>query len=217
MKISAINRKDENTIVLHLDNGEKLFLSLEVFMKNGLRSGDEISEDRFAFYVTENRKYFIKRSAVRFLANRYHSSNELKNKLLRKKYEKELVLDVIDELLEKKLLDDYVFAINYANENIKNKLWGRNKVKSGLIQKSVKPEIIEKVISELFGEGDSEIENAIALAKKKKNTLNKRNMEPLKLKQKLITFLMSRGYNYDLIKNILRQIDEDIDDMPDAE
>lgn len=211
MIITGINKRDENNIILHLDNGEKLYLSLEVFMKNGLRRGDEISEDRFALFVRENRKYFVRISALRYLANRMHSSHELKIKLVKKKYEKEIVNEVVDELNKRGLINDYAFAVSYAEENIRNKLWGKNKVKAGLIQKSISGDIIDTVLSELFTE-DDEIENAVQLAAKKLKTLQSRKYDANKTKQKLITFLMARGYNYELIKNVLYRIKLDADD-----
>jgi len=205
MKITSILKRDENNIVIHLDNDEKLYLSLEVFMKNGLRRGDEISDESFALFVRENRKYFVRQSAIKYLTNRLHSSNELRIKLLKKKYDGDIVAEVIDELKAKGFLNDREFALCYANENIKNKLWGRNKVKAGLIQKSIKGDIIDSVLQELFNE-DDETDNALQLANKKLRILEKRGYDSVKTKQKLISFLLSRGYSYDLIKRILSNL-----------
>lgn len=205
MKITSIIKRDENNIVIHLDNDEKLYLSLEVFMKNGLRRGDELSDDSFALFVRENRKYFVRQSAIKYLTNRLHSSNELRIKLLKKKYDSDIVAEVIEELKAKGFLNDREFALCYATENIKNKLWGRNKVKAGLIQKSIKGDIIESVLQELFNEED-ETDNAVQLANKKLRILEKRGYDSVKTKQKLISFLLSRGYSYDLIKRILSNL-----------
>ena len=205
MKITSINKRDENNIIIHLDNGEKLYLSLEIFMRNGLRRGDELSDESLALFIRENRKYFVRQSAIKYLAGRLHSSNELRVKLYKKKYEPEIVSEVIEELKTKGFINDYDFALCYAGENIKNKLWGKNKVKAGLIQKSISGDVIEKVIAELFNE-DEEIDNAVALAGKKLKVLQKRGYDPQKLKQKLISFLLSRGYNYDLIRGIISKL-----------
>lgn len=206
MKITAINKRDENNIVIHLDNDEKLYLSLEVFMRNGLRRGDELSEESFALFVRENRKYFVRQSAIKYLANRLHSSNELKIKLLKKKYDPDIVAEIIEELKTKGFINDREFALCYANENIKNKLWGRNKIKAGLIQKSISSQIIDDVLGELFIDDEDELNNAQQLAAKKLKVLQNRGYDSVKLKQKLISFLLSRGYNYDLIKRILSNL-----------
>jgi len=211
MVITAINKKDDNNFIIHLDNGDKLYLSLEVFMKNGLRKGDEISEDRFAFFVRENQKYFVRLSALRFIANRLHSSRELNTKLLKKKYDKEIVAEIVADLSSKGLINDFDFALAYAGENVRNKQWGKNKIKAGLFQKGVASQIIDKVLEGFFAE-DDELDNAVRLAQKKKNILVKRNMDEQKLKQKLITFLISRGYSYELAKNALYKMSLPVDD-----
>jgi len=88
MKIERVVKKDDENVIVYFDTQEKLFLSYEIFMQNRLKKDMEISEDGFALLIRENRKYFIKKKAFNFLGRRMHSYNELKLKLLRKKYEK---------------------------------------------------------------------------------------------------------------------------------
>jgi regulatory protein len=205
MKIVSINKKDDNNFIVLLDNDEKLYLSLETLMKNGLRRGDEISDESAALFIRENRKYFIRISALRFIANRLHSANELKLKLIKKQYESDLVAEIIAELEEKGFIDDFRFALSYASENIRNKLWGKNKVKAGLFQKAVSANIIDRVIKELFSEED-EVENAAELAEKKLKPLLNRGLEPEKIKRKIISFLQSRGYSFTVIKQAINRL-----------
>ena len=51
MKILRLLKKDENNVIVYLDNGEKLYLSKEVVLSNGLRKNQEISEDHFSFLI----------------------------------------------------------------------------------------------------------------------------------------------------------------------
>ncbi len=57
MKITRVVKKDENNVVVYLENDEKLFLTYEVFLKNGLRKDTEIPADHFQFLIRENQKY----------------------------------------------------------------------------------------------------------------------------------------------------------------
>lgn len=61
MKIERVVAKDDENVIIFLDDGNKLFLSYEVFIKNRLKKDIEISEDWFSFLIKENQKYFIKK------------------------------------------------------------------------------------------------------------------------------------------------------------
>ena len=98
MKITRIAKKDSANVIIEFDNGEPLFLSVEIFMKSGLRKNDEISEDRFLFLVRENKIFYIKQRAFRYLGRRLHAKSELKTKLLQKRYESDLI-DKADQSL----------------------------------------------------------------------------------------------------------------------
>jgi regulatory protein len=163
----------------------------------------ELSEDGFSFLIRENQKYFVKRKAYIFLGRRLHSSRELKLKLLKGKYDKALIEEVLDYLKDKKLIDDYEFAKQYVEEKIRTKSWGRNKLRSGLIQKGVSLEIIDIILDEIDFSPEA---NAMALAEKKLKLLLKRNYDNRQLSTKLHTFLYSKGYDYDTINEIIERL-----------
>jgi regulatory protein len=203
MKIERVVKKDDENVVIWLDNQEKLFLSYEVFLKNRLNKDMEISEDGFSALIRENQKYFIKKKAFEYLGRRLHSHNELKLKLLRKKYDIALITEVLDYLREKKFLDDYEFGKQYADEKIRTKSWGRNKLKAELFKKGISPEIINRIIDET---DLSPLENAMTIAEKKLKILAKRDYSSRELSSKLYNYLYSKGYDYDTIKEVINRL-----------
>lgn len=205
MKIEKVTKKDGNTVIVHLDDDQKLFLSYEVFLKSGLRKNDEISEDRFSSLVTENQLYHIKQRALRYLGRRHHSVSELRTKLRQKAYDGELINSVIDELKGKKFLDDKNFAALFTEENLSVKKWGKNKIRSELIKRGIAREIIDEVLNTYLSGGE-QAENAEDLARKKYKSLSSRKYESDKLRVKLLTFLASRGYDYDVSKNAVDKV-----------
>jgi regulatory protein len=205
MKITRVVKKDENNVVVYLENDEKLFLTYEVFMKNGLRKDTEIPADHFQFLIREHQKYHVKNRAFSYLGRRHHSIFELRTKLRRKKYDKDLIEEIISDLSTNKYLDDLEFSRLFADENIRLKLWGKNKIKGELIKRGVNSEIISEVLNEKFPEGN-DVGNAVELAAKKYKSLRSRNLEEMKLKQKLYAFLSSRGYDYETSKEAVEKI-----------
>jgi len=209
MKISKIVNKDAKNVLVHFDNDEVLFLSVDIFYKSGLKKNDEISDDRFSALIKENRLFHIRQRAFRYLGRRQHSTSELRIKLKQKGYETEFINEVLEDLKQKDYLDDTKFAEMFVEEKIKLKLWGEQKLRSELIKRGINSKIISDVLRNIISDEDK-LNNAKIIASKKYDTLKNRNLENDVIKRKLFTFLNSRGYNYDVIKEVCeKRIDED--------
>ena len=205
MRVIRIVKKDARNVVIHFDNDEVLFLSVDIFYKSGLKKNDEFSDDRFSSLIKDNRLFHIKQRAFLYLGRRQHSASELRIKLKQKGYETELINKVLDDLKNKNYLDDTEFAKMFVEEKIKLKLWGEQKLRSELIKRGIKSDIISDVLRSIISEGD-QVNNALILASKKYDTLKNRKLDKDVIKKKLITFLNSRGYNFDVIKDVCDEL-----------
>lgn len=212
MLVERIVKKDDTTVVVYLDNNEKIFLSYEVLLKNGLRKGVEISEDRFDFLIQENKKYHIRQKALSYLARRIHSKRELENKLRQKSYHLELINEVLNDMVKKGLIDDTNFTSHFVDEKINKKKWGIMKVKNELIKKGISAELIDYALKS-FITPESQNEIAIVLAQKKLNIIVARESDPKKIKQKLLSFLVSRGFSYDTAFEVIQSLLHDKDNQ----
>ncbi len=205
MKIVRIEKKGTSKVELVFDDGQILILSYEIFLKNGLRKNDDVSESHFLFLNKENEKYLIKQKAYNYLARRLHSEKELKLKLLKGKFDKELIDEVIGVMNSSNYLDDEEFAREFINEK-KKKSWGSNKNKAGLISKGISREIISNVLDEEIDE-DVQYKKAYELAQKKLRSLSYKNIDKAKLKQKINTSLISKGFSFDIVRRVFEDID----------
>ena len=201
MIINRIVKKGAKDIIIHFEEDEFLILALEVFLKSGLKKNDELSDDRFSFLVRENRLYHIKQRAFGYLGRRLHSASELRTKLRQKGYEIEMIDQVISEFRDKSYLDDSEFALVFVEEKFRSKMWSENKLKAELLNKGVKSSIISEVLSNKFSK-DVNYNNALTVALKKYKILQERNIDLQTTKKKLISFLNTRGYNYEIIKQV---------------
>ena len=205
MRVNRIVKKGKSDVTIHFDDDTKLFLAVEVFLKSGLKKNDEISEDRFSFLIEENKKFHIKQKALRLLGRRQHSVAELKYKLWNKDYDKKLIDEVLTGLIESNYLDDKEFANAFVEEKLRAKKWSKRRLKSELIKKGIKPELISEVLNSRVSISDN-FENALSIAKKKYESLKKRNLELIELRNKLSTFLLSRGFEYDTVNEVCNKI-----------
>src|SRR3990172_8386996 len=214
MKIVKVKKCGRNRVEILFDNDKNAALAYEVFLKNQLKLNQEISEEFLSFLFDEDQKYQVKQSALNYLARRQHSKSEIKTKLRQKKFDKTLVELTLDELEQNYYVDDRSFAKLFTDEKVKAKNWGKNKIKSELIKRGVSSKIIAEVIEEKFS-NDLEIESGLELARKKLKKLINRKLDQKKIQTSIYSFLVSRGYGYDLCKQIFTKLfnDEELGDL----
>lgn len=205
MKIERVSRKDEKNVLVCFNNGERLILSEDTFYTSGLRKGDEISEDRFSYFIEQNIIYHIKQRALSFLARRFHSERELLIKLKSKSYEERLIKTVLTDLKNKNFIDDKIFANHFIEEKLKKKYWGKNKIRAALFSKGISVSIVDEVLGQ-FDLDQAQNTTAFELAQKKYDKLKLRENDNRKLKQKVISFLISRGFDYDAASESVNKI-----------
>ncbi len=204
MRIVRIVKKGKNDVTIYFDNNSVLFLAVEVFLKSDLKKSDDISEDRFLLLIEKNKLFHIKQRAFRLLGRRQHSSSELKRKLWNKDYESDLIDEVIEDLKKNGYLDDKEFIRAFMAEKIKTKKWSLKRIKSELFKKGIDSNLIDEIISQQSI--DSDYENALTLGRKNMRFILQRNLEPKDLRNKLSTYLFSKGFDYDLIKEVCNQL-----------
>jgi regulatory protein len=204
MRIDKVVKKGKNDVTVYFDNDKVIFLNVEVLLKNGLKKGDEISDDHFSFLIEQNKLFHIKQKAFRLLGRRQHSSSELRRKLWDRDYEQKLIDEVLNDLTKNGYIDDTEFIRAFMDEKSRTKNWSRKRIKSELIKRGLNQSLIDKISREQTDESDND--NAIRVAKKKFEVFTKRNLEPKELRNKLSTYLFSKGFDYDLIKTVVDKL-----------
>lgn len=106
-------------------------------------------------------------------------------------------------LIEAGHLNEERFARAFARGRWRLKHWGRNKIKQHLRLKKVSEYCIKKGLSEIDGEEYAETISQIA-AKKVLELKGERNI--LIKKAKIARFLLQRGYEQDIVNDLLKNI-----------
>jgi len=205
MKIDRIVKKGLGNVLILFDYSAALILSIEIFLKSGLKKNDEISENRFSALINENKKFHLKQRAFRLLGRRQHSILELKQKLSQKNRESGLINEVLNELITGGYLDDKKFASIFVEEKLRSKHWGDKKLKSELIKKGIDAGTISEVLNQHIT-SENKLQSAELLAVKKLDQLKHRKYDLLTLRKKLAGFLTTKGYDYDIIKEVSNEI-----------
>ena len=104
--------------------------------------------------------------------------------------------DIILVLIEKGFIDHDRYCEAFANDHVKIKRWGIQKIKAGLKAKSLPSLSIERALKQI--DNSTFRENMNYLMKRKINELSTEK-DPQKQKAKLIRYLASCGYELSMI------------------
>nr|WP_207423357.1 regulatory protein RecX [Pedobacter sp. SYSU D00873] len=137
--------------------------------------------------------------AEHFCAYQERSHQEVRDKLYSFKLTTPEVEELISQLIENNFLNEERFAIAYANGKFRMKGWGKLKIKQGLKLKRVSPKLIELALRQL--DGNEYLGKLKGILEKKDASL--KEADTFKRRQKLVNFALSKGYEKDLILDLL--------------
>lgn len=150
---------------------------------------DELSRTKYcAFLCLERKAYTV---------------YEMRQKLLKKDYSAECVEQAVTYLQENGYLNDRDYAQRYANDAVELKKHGTMRIKNDLRRKGIAPELIEAVLADL------EIENTDTIKRILERKLPGIDLTDPKQKNRLVGYLLRRGYKYNEIFSALREYTED--------
>lgn len=116
---------------------------------------------------------------------------------------KKEVEECISGLIEEDYLNEERFAIQYAGGRFRMKHWGRVKIRHGLQQHQVSDYCIKKALKQI---DNNDYRQALyKLAERKLESLQEEN-NPFVKKQKLYDYLMQKGFESDLIREVTADV-----------
>ena len=138
--------------------------------------------------------------AESWCAYQERSQHEVRNKLFDWGLRPNEVEEVLTELIVTNFLNEERFAMAYVSGKVNIKKWGKIKIKQGLKLKKVPDKLLQKALNSI--DGDKYLENLKTLAIKKSLVLTEKNS--LKRKYKLVSYLQGKGFENDLIFDVLK-------------
>jgi regulatory protein len=138
--------------------------------------------------------------AEHYCAYQERSQQEVRDKLFEWGLYTNAVENVIIQLIADNFLNEERFANAYARGKFNQKGWGKNKIKQGLKFKKVSDPLIKKALNGI--NGDDYLRMLYKVIHKKNALLSEK--DPYKRKYKLHQYALSRGYENDLIADVLK-------------
>lgn len=136
--------------------------------------------------------------AIKYLKN-IKTKKDVYDYLIRKGFSDEETSEVCDYIEEVGLVDDDLYVKFFVEDSFRIKNKGARKIVYELKQRGIDDDKIEEAIEEA---SDMECE-ALKEAYERKLEATKSETDPYKRKNKIIRFLISRGFDYSDIKDIV--------------
>src|ERR1700744_2314102 len=141
--------------------------------------------------------------AEHYCAYQERSQQEVRDKLYEWGLYSNVVEQVIIQLIAGNFLNEERFANAYTRGKFNQKGWGKNKIKQGLKFKRVSDPLIKKALNSINGDDYLLMLNKVI--QKKATLLSEK--DAYKRKYKLHQYALSRGYENDLIADVLKNSD----------
>jgi len=202
MKITKIQpQRNIDRVNIYIDEKFAFGLSIEIAYKYNLEKNMEIDEEYIDNVLKAEEQDRANNYAIKLLSYRWRSEKEIIDKMKEKGYEIDMIDSTIDYLYRQNLLNDKRFAETLARDKINLNKWGSYRIKQDLYMKGISKDIIDEVLEEYC---DDEYERAMKLAKKKITSYKKDDKNAIY--RKLGGFLQRKGYSYDCVSRILKEL-----------
>lgn len=208
MKITKIeSQRRKNRVNIYVDDEFALGIDKEVMIKYNLKVDMEVDDNFIENILLAEEENKALNYALNLLTYRQRSEKEIYDSLKRKGYIDDHIENVITLCRDKNYLNDRQFARSFANDKMNLNKHGPVRIKHELMLKGVSKHIIDEIVDY---DRDEQYEMAMEVASKRMNSY--RNDNKRDIYRKMSGFLQRRGFSYDIISKVVREILKEIDE-----
>ena len=148
----SLKEKKKNRYVITLSNNNTFEVSEDVLIDKSLYLNKEIYKADLDKILLSESFSGIRESALVFLSYRMRSKKELYQKLVKKGYKNDMILETISDFEKKGWLDDEKFGLAYSREQINRNSLGPIALKYKLKEYIDSDDLIRSVIEKVYKE-----------------------------------------------------------------
>jgi regulatory protein len=131
-----------------------------------------------------------------FCAYQERCEQEVREKLSAFELTKDEVDNIVQQLIDENFLNEERFALAFAGGKFRTKQWGKTKIRYELQQRRIDKNCIKTALASIDEEAYFKTLQSLAT--------KKQEQEADILPQKLYNYLLSKGYETDLIQKVLK-------------
>ena len=195
----SIKERKKNTYIVTTTSGDRFEVSEDVIIASSLHKNKEIAETELNKILFSENYFRVKEASLVLLNYRMRSKKELRLRLIKKGYRKDIIDQAINELEEKRWIDDEKFGLAFSRDQISRNKIGPIALKYKLREFLDSIDLINQISTKIYSE--IEIDNIILQVLQKYTPDNINSDE--KLKRKLINKLKRKGHYWQDIEGAL--------------
>lgn len=203
MEIVKYELMKKNIYNVYLSNGEVLELDESVITNNELLLKKRIDNDLYDKLKRDNKICILVNASIKYINVRLRSIKEIKDYLLKKEDDTDLIDGVISRLMKMGYLDDRRFTEAYIKDKLNFTSWGDYKIIN---------ELNKLGISSLDIENNIDLLNDDILNERMRKIIDKdirtnKKYSGLKLKNKIYNHLLTSGYSKEKVISLINSYD----------
>ena len=203
MEIVKYELTKKNIYNVYLSNGEVLELDESVITNNELLLKKRIDNDLYEKWKRDNKICILVNASIKYINVRLRSIKEIKDYLLKKEDDTDLIDEVISRLMKMGYLDDRRFTEAYIKDKLNFTSWGDYKIIN---------ELNKLGISSLYIEDNIDLLNDDILNERMRKIIDKdirtnKKYSGLKLKNKIYNHLLTSGYSKEKVISLINSYD----------
>lgn len=199
--------RDPERVSVFIDGEFAFGLPAIEAMRRGLMSGVELSESDIQELLALDEIERATQGAITFVSYRPRSEREVRDRLRKRDFSQPAIDAAIERMRGWGYLDDQAFAQWWVENRAEHRPRGKRLLAGELRSKGVSPDVVGEVLEET--ELD-EYGAALELARKRLGSLS--SLDHQTQERRLAAFLGRRGYGWDVIRPVLKELFEEFDE-----
>ncbi|NPV40075.1 MAG: hypothetical protein HPY72_01840 [Anaerolineae bacterium] len=191
-------KNDPQRINVYIDY--QFAFGISRFVGAWLKKGEQLDENRIQLLLDKDLYEKALQKALHFIAFQPRSEKEMRAKLAKYGFEEGVIERVLNELIEKRYLDDARFARDWVESRSQSKPRSRRFYLYELKNKGISETAIQQAIET----APEDAELAYALGVKYLNRFS--NLDDAEFAKKMQGVLARRAFSYDVIKETINQL-----------
>lgn len=173
----------------------------DVALSLGLSVGQVVDDQRLAELLRTETVRKAREAALRWISYRDRSTEEVRRRLVGSDFPEDVVLEVVEQLSNAKLLDDDKFSRDWARARTRSKPLGKARLSSELRSKGVDQETVEGALSFLDDAEERRLAREVAARR-----LEKMDRSDPSVKRRLAAFLARRGFGWEIVGEVVESL-----------
>ncbi len=212
-------------MLVHLDRGEPLEVTLEALERGRLGVGDPLPPTRLHHLLNDDADIRVRDAALNLISYRARTRTELRRRLRQKGFTPARIDPCLDRLQEKGFIDDGAFAEAFVRDRLRHRPKGTSALSAELRAKGVDGALATRAITRVFEEAtvdDAVLARHVAdlwVRRQSQDLLEAlasadRTPEGEKARRRLTGYLMRRGFRGASLQLGIARAIEQVRDRP---